>query len=52
MLDYVVQQLDDVTLTGATVLAGMDLMNPFVVREAAGYRIMVRGGPDPLGPLI
>ena len=50
MVDYVVQQIDDVTLTEATVVANMSLMSPFVWKEGERYRMMVRGVPCPLGP--
>ncbi|WP_374943193.1 glycosidase [Sphingomonas sp.] len=45
---YVVEQLDDVVLTGEGLLAGMDLMSPFVWMEGNRCRIMVRGVPRPL----
>jgi predicted GH43/DUF377 family glycosyl hydrolase len=47
---YVVEQLDTVTISAKSVIDAMDLMSPFVWREGALYRIMVRGVPDPLGP--
>ena len=50
MVAYVVEQLDAVTLTGQTLLKGMDLMSPFVWREGDHYRILVRGVPWPLKP--
>ena len=50
MVDYVVQQIDDVTLTQGTVVAGMSLMSPFVWKDGDRYRMMVRGVPCPLGP--
>ena len=50
MVTYAVEQLDDVTLTGGPLGDKMDLMSPFVWREGATYRIMVRGVPWPLGP--
>ena len=50
MVTYAVEQLDDVRLTGGPLASALDLMSPFVWREGDGYRIMVRGVPDPLGP--
>ena len=50
VVDYVVQRIDDVTLTQATVVADMSLMSPFVWKEGDRYRIMVRGVPCPLEP--
>ncbi len=50
MVAYVVEQLDEVTLTGQTLLDGMDLMSPFVWRDGNRYRILVRGVPYPLMP--
>ncbi len=50
MPTYAVEQLDTVTVTDGSPLAGMDLMSPFVWPEKGGYRLMVRGVPDPLGP--
>jgi len=50
MVDYVVQQLDDVALLDAAVGDGMSLMSPFVWREGDRYRMMVRGVPCPLTP--
>jgi len=47
---YVVEQLDTVTLSAASLVDGMDLMSPFVWREGDLYRMMVRGVPNPLGP--
>ena len=45
---YVVEQLDDVTISSGSIVDGMDLMSPFVWKEAALYRLMVRGVPRPL----
>lgn len=50
MVTYAVEQIDDVTLTGGPLGDKMDLMSPFVWREGATFRIMVRGVPWPLGP--
>ena len=50
MVAFVVEQIDPVTLSAGSPLDGMDLMSPFVWREGARYRIMVRGVPYPLGP--
>ena len=50
MLSYVVEQLDTVTLSAASPIDGMDLMSPFVWKEGALYRVMIRGVPHPLGP--
>ena len=50
MVAYVVEQLEDVELTGGPLPKGMDLMSPFVWREAKRYCIMIRGVPRPLGP--
>lgn len=50
MVAYVVEQLDDVTLTGGPLDRKLDLMSPFVWKDESKYRIMVRGVPWPLGP--
>ena len=50
MVAYVVEQLDDVTLTGGPLDRKLDLMSPFVWKDENNYRIMVRGVPWPLGP--
>jgi predicted GH43/DUF377 family glycosyl hydrolase len=50
MVDYAVEQLDTVVVAAGSVLDGMDLMSPFVWKEGALYRTMVRGVPQPLGP--
>ncbi|MEG3143177.1 glycosidase [Sphingomonas sp. RT2P30] len=50
MITYAVEQLDAVVLTGGPLGATTDLMSPFVWREGAAYRIMVRGVPYPLAP--
>ena len=50
MVAYVVEQLDDVTLTGGPLDRKLDLMSPFVWKDGSNYRIMVRGVPWPLGP--
>ena len=48
MITYVVEQLDEVVLTGGPLTGTMDLMSPFVWRENDTYRIMVRAVPYPL----
>ena len=50
MVDYVVKQLDAVTIDADSPLAGMDLMSPFVWREDDRYRMLLRGVPQPPGP--
>jgi len=50
VVDYAVEQLDTVVVVAGSVLDGMDLMSPFVWKEGALYRTMVRGVPQPLGP--
>ena len=45
---YVVEQLDDVTISSGSIVDDMDLMSPFVWKEGALYRMMVRGVPRPL----
>lgn len=50
MISYVVEQLDEVVLTGGPLSHTVDLMSPFVWREHDTYRIMVRAVPDPLRP--
>ena len=50
MVAYVVERLDTVILSAGSPLDGLDLMSPFVWREGAGYRILVRGVPNPMGP--
>jgi predicted GH43/DUF377 family glycosyl hydrolase len=47
---YNVEQLDTVVVVAGSIIDGMDLMSPFVWKEGAGYRGMVRGVPRPLGP--
>jgi predicted GH43/DUF377 family glycosyl hydrolase len=47
---YAVEQLDAVTVAQGSIIDGMDLMSPFVWKEGAFYRAMVRGVPRPLGP--
>ena len=49
MPTYAVEAIDTVTLAADSPLRGMDLMSPFVWKEGARYRMMVRGVPDPLG---
>ena len=48
MPTYVVEQLDTVAITSGSIVDGMDLMSPFVWKEGALYRLMVRGVPRPL----
>ncbi|UAK25636.1 glycoside hydrolase family protein [Sphingomonas nostoxanthinifaciens] len=50
MVAYVVEQLDTVTISAKSLIDGMDLMSPFVWKEGALYRVMIRGVPDPRGP--
>ncbi|MET0269996.1 MAG: glycosidase [Sphingomonas sp.] len=50
MTAYAVERLDDVMLAPGSRLDGKDLKSPFVWKEGAIYRAMVRGVPDPLGP--
>lgn len=53
MAAYVVDALEDVTIDAAAPdgrLAHFDLMSPFVWREGASYRLLVRVLPRPLGP--
>ncbi len=50
MVAYVVEQLEDVALSGGPLGKTFDLMSPFVWREGEAYRILVRGVPYPLGP--
>ena len=50
MVTFAVEAIDAVTLNGGSSLAGMDLMSPFVWKEADTYRAMIRGVRDPLGP--
>ena len=50
MVTYAVEQLDTVTIAPGATIDGMDLMSPFVWKEGAVYRAMVRGVPHPLGP--
>ncbi len=50
MATYAVEQIDVVTISDGSPLAGMDLMSPFVWKEGDTWRIMIRGVPDPLGP--
>lgn len=50
MVAYVVEQLDEVTIDEDSPLAGMDLMSPFVWREGAAYRMLLRGVPQPPAP--
>lgn len=50
MTEYVVQQLDRVTIEDGSAIDGMDLMSPFVWREARLLRMLVRAVPNPLGP--
>ena len=45
---YAVEQLDVVTISSGSIIDGMDLMSPFVWKEGALYRMMVRGVPRPL----
>lgn len=47
---YVVEQLDTVAIAHGCALDGMDLMSPFVWKEDATYRMLVRGVPCPLKP--
>ena len=48
MPTYVVEQLDNVTISSGSIVDDMDLMSPFVWKEGALYRMMVRGVPRPL----
>lgn len=48
MVAFSVERIDVVTLSDGSPLAGMDLMSPFVWREGAEYRLLVRGVPCPL----
>lgn len=50
MVNYAVEQLDDVIVTGGPLDKSYDLMSPFVWREGDIYRMLVRGVPYPLGP--
>lgn len=50
MPTYAVEQLDTVVVSKRSPIDGMDLMSPFVWKEGAIYRAMIRGVPDPLGP--
>lgn len=50
MVAYVVEQIDTVTIDEGSPVSGMDLMSPYVWREQGGYRMLVRGVPDPLRP--
>jgi beta-1,2-mannobiose phosphorylase / 1,2-beta-oligomannan phosphorylase len=47
MVAYVVEQLDSVTISEGSPIAGMKLMSPFVWRENGGCRMLLRGVPDP-----
>ena len=50
MATYAVEQLDAVQLSAGSAIDGMDLMSPFVWKEGALYRMVVRGVPRPLTP--
>ncbi len=50
MPTYAIEQLDNVAISSGSLIEGMDLMSPFVWKEGALYRIMVRGVPCPLTP--
>lgn len=50
MTSYAVEQLDTVRLSANSPVDGMDLMSPFVWKEGALYRMVVRGVPRPLTP--
>ncbi len=50
MPTYAVEAIDIVTVASGSPLDGMALMSPYVWHENGGYRIMLRGVPDPLGP--
>jgi len=50
MVAYVVEQLDSVTISKRSPIAGMKLMSPFVWRENGVYRMLLRGVPDPQSP--
>ncbi len=50
MVDYVVEGLAPVTLTGDEPLKSMDWMSPFVWQDGAALAMMMRGVPNPLGP--
>jgi len=47
MVAYVVEQLDHVVVDSGSPLDGMALMSPFVWREGGGYRMLLRGVPQP-----
>ena len=50
MVAYVVEQLDPVVIANGSPLNGMALMSPFVWKDDANYRMMVRGVPAPSAP--
>lgn len=52
MFTYAVEQLDTVSIAADPVVENMDLMSPFVWKEAQTYRMMVRAVPRQSGPTI
>lgn len=42
MTDYVVEQIDEVTISAGSSIEESDLMSPYVWREAEHYRLLVR----------
>src|SRR4051794_12139749 len=56
LTDYVVERIDEVTISAAASFEGSDLMSPYVWREEDRYRLLVRvvgpsngGGLGPTG---
>lgn len=50
MVTYAVERIDTIELAEGSPYDGMDLMSPFVWREANEYRMLVRAVPNPLLP--
>jgi predicted GH43/DUF377 family glycosyl hydrolase len=48
MVDYVVEQLDVVTIEPGSPVAGRDLLSPYVWRENGDYRMLLRAVANPL----
>lgn len=50
MVAFVVEHIDPVVVEPSPLTDGMDFMSPYVWREAGGYRMLLRGVPQPKAP--